>query len=395
MSIENLDKIEQRKIEIANNLAQSIRDNDEAAAQQAMKDLSEHITSQVMAKAEALAGVTDTAVLASRGVRQLTTKETEYYNKLISAAKQEGVITNITEALPETVVDAVLDEIRTAHPLLDAVDFVNTSAAIKWVLNNATPEAVTWDVLNTPITKQLQGAIEVVDMTFCKATAYMFCTKDMLILGPVWVDAYVRAFLAEALAIGLESAIVDGDGVKKPTGMTRNFKGSFNESTGYARKSATAVTSFDPTAYGTLLAGLAKDRLGNARTVNGVILIVNPADYFTKVMPATTIMTPNGTYIGDVLPYPTKIIQSVGVPAGHAVIGIGKNYFMGIGTAKGGKLEYSDEYKFIEDLRTYTIRFYGNGRPKDINSFAYLDISGLTPTYATFNVNTSGGGETA
>lgn len=394
MAIENLDKIEQRKLEIANNLAQSIRDNDEAATQLAMKDLSEHITSQVMAKAEALAGVTDTAVLASRGIRQLTTKETEYYNKLISSAKQEGVITNIADALPETVVDAVLDEIRTAHPLLDAIDFVNTSAAIKWVFNGAAPEAVTWDALNTPIAKSLQGAVEIIDMTLCKATAYMFCTKDMLILGPSWVDAYIRTFLAEALAIGLESAIVDGDGVDKPVGMTRNFKGSYNDSTGYSRKSATAVTSLNPTAYGSLLSMIAKDRNGNSRPVTGVVLIVNPTDYFTKLMPATTVMTPTGTYISNVLPYPTTIIQSVGVPSGHAVLGIGKNYFMGIGTAKGGKLEYSDEYKFVEDLRTYLVRFYGNGRAKDINSFVYLDISGLEPAYLTVKSVTSDG-ETA
>jgi hypothetical protein len=71
-------------------------------------------------------------------------------------------------------------------------------------------------------------------------------------------------------------------------------------------------------------------------------------------------------------------VQSVAVPSGHAVLGIAKNYFCGHGTSKGGKLEYSDDYKFVEDLRTYKIKLYGNGRAKDITSFVYLDISGLT-----------------
>jgi hypothetical protein len=121
------------------------------------------------------------------------------------------------------------------------------------------------------------------------------------------------------------------------------------------------------------------------RTVSRVILVVNPADYFTKIMPATTLLTPNGQYVSGVLPFPTDIIQSVGVPSGKAVLGIAKKYFMGVGTGRGGKLEYSDEYKFLEDLRTYKIKFYGTGRPYDINAFAYLDISNLGSVYPTFN----------
>ena len=387
----NLDILKQEKIKISNQLAEAVKNGDEKAVENAMLQLSDFVAGQIMEKAEELTGVTDCAILASRGIRQLTSEETKYYSNLIANAKQEGVITNITERLPETVIDSVLDDMRKSHPLLDEIDFVNTSASIKWVLNSQTSQQATWDELNTPFGTSLKGAIEIIDMTFCKETALMFCTKDMLELGPVWVDAYVRGVLSEALAVGLELAIVDGDGVKKPVGMTRNFKGSFNESTGYSRKTPVNVTSFDPVSYGSLLASLAKDRLNNPRTVTNVIMLVNPADYFTKIMPATTLLTPNGTYVGEILPYPTKIIQSVGVPEGRAVLGISTNYFMGIGTAKGGKLEYDDSYKFGEDLRTYVIRLYGNGRPKDINSFILLDISSLNATFATFRTVTDSG----
>jgi len=144
--------------------------------------------------------------------------------------------------------------------------------------------------------------------------------------------------------------------------------------------------TLDPTTYGTLLSTLATDgNTGRQRAVSRVVLIVNPADYFTKIMPATTVLTPMGTYVGGVLPFPTDIVQSVGVPSGHAVLGIAKKYFMGVGTGKGGKLEYSDEYKFLEDLRTYKVKFYGMGRPYDINAFLYLDISNMAPTFPTIN----------
>ena len=52
---------------------------------------------------------------------------------------------------------------------------------------------------------------------------------------------------------------------------------------------------------------------------------------------------------------------------------------MGMGLVKDGKIEYSDEYKFLEDYRTYKIRFLGEGRPKDNTAFKVLDISGLKP----------------
>ncbi len=105
-------------------------------------------------------------------------------------------------------------------------------------------------------------------------------------------------------------------------------------------------------------------------------------------MPASTILTPQGTYANNVFPFPTKVIQSVAVPKDYAVIGLADYYFMGMGTAKNGRLEYSDEYKFLEDLRTYKIKLYGMGRPLDINAFLYLDISGVEDVLPKFEVKT-------
>lgn len=381
----NLDAIQKTKDELLSNLAEAVRSNDSEAMKMAMENWQNYITNEIMAEAEGISQATDRAVLASRGVRQLTTEEVKFYDNFIKCAKQQtGVIDGIINVLPETVYTSVLDDIQRSHPLLDAIDFVNTSAAIKWVINKQTGQMATWDELNTPITKELSGIIEIVDMTFMKLTAYMFVTKDMLNLGPVWLDTYVRRTLAEALATALEVAIVDGDGVKKPIGMTRNFKGSYEDGTGYSRKDPITLTSFDSVAYGSVLATLAEDELGNSRPISEVLMLVNPKDYFSKILPATSFLTPNGTYATNVFPFPTRVIQSVGVPAGNVVIGIGKNYFMGAGTAKGGQLDYDDSYKFLEDLRTYTVRFYGNGKPKDINSFILADISRLTSTYATF-----------
>ena len=388
----NLDNFNQRKTEIMNALASAVRSNDETAMQQAMTDWQNYLSESIIAEANGILGATDSNILASRGVRQLTSKEKKFYESLIASARQEvtpgSVITGIGEALPETTIESVFDDLKQNHPLLNAINFTNTSAITKMVMNKQGSQTATWDELNTPITKQLVGEIEIVTMTLCKLTAYMFVTFDMLDLGPAWIDKYVRETLAEALSVGLETAIVDGNGVNQPIGMTRNFTGSFNSSTGYARNSATAIKALDTDTYGTLLSTLAKAPNGNIRTISEVVLIVNPVDYFTKVMPATTVLAPDGTYRNNIFPFPTKLIQSVGVPEGHAIIGLAPRYFMGMGTAKGGKLEYDDSYKFIEDLRTYKIKLYGMGKPLDKNAFIYLDISNLKNVLPTFKVVT-------
>ena len=388
----NLDNFNQRKTEIMNALASAVRSNDETAMQQAMTDWQNYLSESIIAEANGILGATDSNILASRGVRQLTSKEKKFYESLIASARQEvtpgSVITGIGEALPETTIESVFDDLKQNHPLLNAINFTNTSAITKMVMNKQGSQTATWDELNTPITKQLVGEIEIVTMTLCKLTAYMFVTFDMLDLGPAWIDKYVRETLAEALSVGLETAIVDGNGVNQPIGMTRNFTGSFNSSTGYARNSATAIKALDTDTYGTLLSTLAKAPNGNIRTISEVVLIVNPVDYFTKVMPATTVLAPDGTYRNNIFPFPTKLIQSVGAPEGHAIIGLAPRYFMGIGTAKGGNLEYDDSYKFIEDLRTYKIKLYGMGKPLDKNAFIYLDISNLKNVLPTFKVVT-------
>ena len=384
----NLDAIKAQKDALRNDLAEAVRNADEQKIGEAMERWMQFVADTVMAEAQGLVDATDRSVLAARGVRQLTAEETRFYESFIANARQDAqtVITGITSALPETVIDSVMEDMKVAYPLLNLINFTNTGAAIKWVLNAQGAQAATWNELNTPITKDLAGAIQIVDMVQCKLSAYMFATEDMLALGPQWVDRYVRAVLADSMSAGLETGMVDGNGLKCPIGMTRNFAGSLDPSTGYARKSAVSVVTFDPTTYGNLVSTLATDGNTNRqRAVPRVLLVVNPIDYFTKVMPSTTVLTPMGTYVGSVLPYPTDIVQSVGVPSGHAVLGIASKYFMGVGTGRGGKLEYSDDYKFVEDLRTYKIKFYGTGRPYDINAFLYLDISNLTPIFPTLN----------
>lgn len=398
----NLDKFKEQKNIHINAMAAAFKTGDEEQIKAACENWQTFMESEFVASAELYSETADKSILAARGVRQLTQKETKFYNNLIARAKNEGVIDGVMDELPSTVIEDVIAGIRREHPLLAAVNFQNTAAVTKWIINAKGPQSATWDELNTAITTKLEGAIESFDLTQCKLTAYMYCTQDMLALGPNWVDAYVRATLMESIAIGLETAIVDGTGKKEPIGMTRNFTGTYNTNTGFPRKDAIAITDFGPETFGTILSTLAftgerkttkngtitnNPANGDSRAIDSVVLIVNPVDYFSKVMPVTTMLV-NGGYAHDVFPFPTRVIQSSAVPANHAIIGDARLYFMGIGTPtpSSGKLEADDSYKFLEDLKTYKIKLYGNGRPVDMNSFVYLDITNVKRVNQTVEI---------
>lgn len=389
--MKNLDLLQQKKAEIMNKLNQAMKDGDEEAFAQAFTEFTDNIQQAVMEEAKGLVQSVDTNVLVGRGVRQLTSEENNYYQKVIEAMKSSNpkqALTELNVVLPITTIDAVFEDLVAAHPLLEVIDFQNTSGLIEFLVNTNGKQLATWGTLTSTIVTELTSGFKKVNMGLHKLSAFLPVAKSMLDLGPVWLDRYVRTILAEALAFGLEEAIINGTGKDMPIGMNRQVGEGVTVTDGvYPLKATVSVTKLDPVTYGTLIGEMAVDAKGNARIVNEVIMVVNPQDYLTKVMPATTVRNANGTYVNNVFPFPTRVIQSAQVAAGKAILGLPKRYFMGIGTAKSGKIEYSDEYRFLEDERVYLIKLYGHGEPLDNNAFVYADISGLVPTIQEVSIS--------
>lgn len=368
-------------------MSEETKDTGSAEFEAALKDYQKMITDEILAKYEVSKDVLDANILASRGIRQLTSEEKAYYTAIINAMKSadpRAAITNVNLDFPTTTINSVLEDIRTAHPLLDFIDFVNTSAVTKWIYNTQGEQSAVWGELGAEIVTELTGSIAQLNMTQCKLSAFFSISNDILELGPEWVDIYIRSTLTEAYAVGLEAGVVDGTGKNQPIGMTRDVSDDVVVVGGvYPRKEAIEITKLDPATVGGLLATLATAPNGKTRTVGRPILVVNPADYYSIVFPATTIRTIEGGYANNVLPIPVDIVQSTAVPSKHAVFGIARRYLMGIGLSRNGRIETADQYKWLEDERVYKIKGFGNGRPKDNNAFLYLDITNLVPTYAT------------
>ena len=373
---------------LAANLVAAAKGEDENVFEEAMIAFAKGIERNVLADAELYRDEKDIAVLASRGIRQLTGAETAYYQAVIDAMRSTNpmqALGNLDVVMPETIINDVFVDLEQSHPLLAAIDFQYGRGVTTWLLNAHESQLATWSPLCAEIVKELTSGFKAINVTQNKLSAFIPVCKAMLDLGPVWLDRYVRAILGEALALGLEDGIINGRGqtasLSEPIGMRKDLAGSVAPSTGYPDKTPVAVTSLDPAAYGELLAAMAKTENGNPRIVQNVILIVNPTDYLTKVMPATTYLTPQGTYVNNVLPHPTTVIQSVCVDEGEAIIGLGNRYLFISGTGKEGVILFSDEYRFLEDERVYLTKLYGHGQAKDNNAFMLLDISELEPLF--------------
>lgn len=381
----NLDMMQQKRLEIVQALSNSIASNDEKAVQQSLEDLSKFYSEVITSQINGVLEDADRTIIAGRGIRQLTSQETKFYQAVITAMRSDApmqAIANIDVAFPQTIIDTVTEDIITEFPLLNAIDFQNTETITKMIYNTQGVQKATWGALglNKNGVAELTGSIAEIDISYAKLFAYIIINQDMLDAGPAWVDRYIRGILTESLGLGAEDGIVAGTGINQPIGMITD--GTTDSTTHeYNAQTATALTEITPTTIGDLVGDMAVTPTGRPRKVNGLIFVCNPVDYYKKVMPATTVQAPDGTYRNDVFPVPCQIIQSTAIDAGKAVFGIGKQYFYGMGLPKGGKLEYDDSTLFMEDMRAYKIKFIGNGRPKDFNSFKYLNISNLKPQY--------------
>lgn len=380
--MKNLDVLQKQKAGIMAKINQAMQDGNEEVFAQAFTEFTDILQEAVLAEAKGFIQANDNAILAGRGVRALTSQETNYYQSIIDAMKSKNpqqALTLIDETLPETVINAVFEDITEAHPLLSAINFQNTGVLVEIVVSSMNGRFLAaWGALCDEIVKELTTGFDTIDLTQKKLSAFVPVCKAMLDIGPAWLDRYVRTILAEAIANGLEKAIIDGSGLDEPIGMRRNPGGALDPVTGYPELNPEALDEITPETYGAIISDLSISPNGLNRPVAEVIFVVNPVDYFTKLIPAVTVRAADGSYV-ERFPFPTKVIQSAYVNIGEAIVGIGKRYFFGLGTGKGGRIEYSDHYKFLEDERIYLTKLYGNGRPLDSVSFKLLDISDLKP----------------
>ena len=322
------------------------------------------------------------SIREERGQRKLTVAEEKFYDRFVQSAKTRNprqafieLEGNEDTAMPETIMEDVFKDMLETHPLLNAVNGVYTGYATKWILNDHEKQTAAWGEIDGEITKEITGAFRTIDIKQHKLSAFAQIPMGVLDLGKSFIDAYIRKALADSIATALEAAIVNGNGQNCPVGLMKNLTGALDGV--HQDKEATVVKELSPKVINEVVAKISKTAKGHVRNVTKVQMIVNNVDYLTKVLPAIQTLNMEGKYVAE-LPFPTEIIVCNEVPSGKAIVCKLDEYFLGLASSKEGVIEFSDDYKFLEDKRTFKVKVYATGTPKDDNMAQVLDISGLT-----------------
>lgn len=353
--------------------------NDENATPEQMKDavnemfaaLQDDLTNKITAEARNEAN--DTHILTARGQHVLTSEEHKFFN----AAIVDGGF-NDESVLPETVQERVFEDLVKAHPLLEALGLQDLGAVTKFIYSDPT-KTFAWKELFSEITGQVNAAFREEKITQLKITSFAVVPNDMLELGPVWMERYVRELLVETIATGLEYGYVNGRGPaqSEPVGLLKDVDAGTGAVTD---KVSSGTLTFAPSTFGETVSGelyevvkaLSTDAKGKARKVmNKIVMVVNPVDAI-GVQFRNTIQTANGQWV-MALPYNIQVVESEEVPVGKAVFFVKGEYIAAVAGAY--KLKKFDQTLAIEDATLYTIKRFANGRPRDNKAALVYDLA--------------------
>lgn len=378
------------KMEFRNKMVDALKSENPDDIISLISEFGDNLHKSIMEDVSAYQESQDAAILAARGHRQLTAEERKFFKAFAMAAATgdiEKAFEGISDAYPQTFIDSVSEGFRTSFELLDAIDLNISSTVTKMIINGQEVQLAEWGELGSAIGKKLNGKIQVFDITAKKLAAVLPVSMDMVEAGPEWVEAYVRRVMVESSGQAMCYAIVKGNGKKEPIGMMRDNSPEAAVINGeYPLKEAIIISDLSCETLSTLFAEIAVDETGRARTVHEAIMVVNPLDYYKNIVPSVTVRTGTGEYVTRTA-LPVRFIQEASVDRGEAAFGIGKKYFLGIVIGgKTGKITFSDETEFAEDMRVYKNKLLGNGRPKDSTSFLRLDISELSPAALDVNI---------
>lgn len=321
---------------------------------------------------EARNEVQDAQILSARGQNVLTSEERKFFNEAIEFGGFDE-----DSILPVTTQERVFEDLKKEHPLLTAIGLKDLGAVTRFIYSDPN-KAYAWGNLFGEIKGQVSTAFREEQIGQLKLTAFAVIPKDMLELGPEWVERYVRELLVESYSVGLEYGLVNGRGPSQsePIGLMKDV----NADTGAVTdKESQGTLTFAPSQFGEIIAGelhdvikaLSTDEKGKARKVLGkVAMIVNPVDAIS-VQARNTIQTANGQWV-TALPYNIEVIESEEIPEKKALFFVKGEYLAAI--AGGYKLNKFDQTLAMEDAMLYTIKQFANGKPKDNKTALLYDL---------------------
>lgn len=314
----------------------------------------------------------DRSVLQQRGQNVLTSEEMKFFNAVVTS----GGFSDDT-ILPKTTVNRVFEDLENEYPLLAAIGLQDLGAVTRYIDSDPT-KAFAWGNLFEGIAGQVSTAFSDKEVGQLKLTAFAAIPNDMLELGPVWIEQYVRTLLVESYSTGLEYGFVNGRGAtqKEPIGLMKDVSAEG----AVTNKVSSGTLTFAPSERGEVVAGelynvvsaLSTDSKGKKVKVAGkVVMVVNPTDALA-VQFRNTIQTANGAWV-TALPYNMQVVESDQIPSNKALFFVKGRYAARL--AGGVKIKKFDQTLAIEDATLYTLKQFANGEPRDNKAALVYDLN--------------------
>ncbi|PHB91550.1 phage major capsid protein [Bacillus toyonensis] len=308
----------------------------------------------------------DRSIMQSRGSNVLTSEEMKFFNAVV----QDGGFKD-TEILPKTTQERIFDDLVSGHPFLEHIGLENLGAVTELIYGDPEGAAV-WGPLFGDIQGQLNATFRKEPITQLKLTAFIPLSNDMLNLGPVWVERYVRAMITEAMAVGLERGFVVGTGKNEPIGLLKDPSGSVTGGV-YPDKKVAGTLTFEPgrktiNELKNVVKLLAKKLKADGKDADKpkniagkVVMVTNPFDTFDVQANATTLNAA-GVYVTS-LPFNPTPTESVFVPQGKVLFFVKGEYIAAMGGTE--PIKKFDQTLALEDATLYIAKQYATGKPKD------------------------------
>ena len=156
--MKNKDILAMEKAKIVEKMNQAIKDDDAKMFSEAFTELCQKIEENVLEQAREMMNEQDVTILAQRGVRQLTYKEREYYEKVIEAMKAKDTkqaLNDVEVVMPETIINSVFDELSTNHPLLSRLSATTVTGLTRMMMNTNGEQRAAWGKLTAKIIEEL------------------------------------------------------------------------------------------------------------------------------------------------------------------------------------------------------------------------------------------------
>lgn len=349
----------------------ALKNGSEEDQQQAFLNFTNAIENNLMEKAKNVLSeyrdsLNDEQILINRGVlKPLTKEENKFFNEVV----ERGGFKGVEEAFPVTLIDDVLNRVRTEHPIISKIDVRNITGLAKVLIESNLKAKAFWGPIDSTIKQVILDGYKMSPAATAKLSGFIPVPKGYIELGPTWLATYVKEVLFEAMSASLEIGVVQGEGVGKyePIGMLMKLTGALDGK--HSPKSKIKLESFDALSLVGIRAALASAKQDNGE----VEVLVNPLTYYSKVFKALAFRADNGVWVNDRLATGENIIPSHAVPEDTLIVGVLKNYFLAV--SSDVKITEYKETLAIEDMDLYIAKFFGTGTPKNPNSFLVADLS--------------------